>query len=90
VERELAATHAGGRPLIVIHLSVPDASRASTRRIVHVLRKSDVEYDLDRDGLLIALPRTGPMMAGELAADISEALRSSPTAGRTASARPQA
>ena len=80
LERELAATDAAGRRLSVIHLDVPDQSRASRRRIVHAvrhtLRGSDRVFDLDRDGMLIALPRTGPATAAELASEITEALRS--------------
>ncbi|MEA2160838.1 MAG: hypothetical protein QOD66_3218 [Solirubrobacteraceae bacterium] len=76
---ELTASQPGGRPLTVIHLDVANASRASRRRTAHALRrtlrKSDRIYDLDRDGLLIALPRTGPATAGELGSEISDALR---------------
>jgi hypothetical protein len=79
LERELAVAHGGGRPLSVIHLDVPNPSRAFGRRIVHALRdtlrKPDLVYDLDRDGLLVALPCTGPTMAGELASEIRDALQ---------------
>jgi hypothetical protein len=76
---ELTASQFGGRPLTVIHLNVANASRASRRRTAQALRrtlrKSDRIYDLDRDGLLIALPRTGPATAGELGSEIGNAPR---------------
>jgi hypothetical protein len=79
LQRELAVATPGVRQLSVIHLEVPNPSRASRRRIVHALRhalrRSDFVYDLDRDGLLIALPHTGPATAGELAAEIREVLK---------------
>ncbi|MHB8694177.1 MAG: hypothetical protein ACYDHH_23295 [Solirubrobacteraceae bacterium] len=76
---ELAAADVGSRSLYVIHLEVPNAARVPRRHIVdslrHTLRPSDRVFDLGRDGMLIALPRTGPAAAAELASEITEALR---------------
>jgi hypothetical protein len=76
---ELTASQSGGRPLMVIHVDVANASRASRLRTAHALRRalreSDRIYDLDGDGLLIALLRTGPATAGELGSEIGDALR---------------